>query len=77
MSNERLNLTPHDFRVQNEGSIVVLHPCNDAARSWIDANLYENSDDEPLTWWGGGVVVEHRFVEEILNGISDAGLTVE
>ena len=32
-----------DFTVQNEGSIVLLHPHTDAARSWIDENIGEDN----------------------------------
>ena len=70
MEAERLNMTPYDFRLQDEGTIVILHPCNDAAGDW----LYEHVA-EPQ-WWGGGVVIEHRFVLDILQGIESDGLTV-
>lgn len=63
--------TDFDFEVQNEGTILVLHPLNDAAREWIDEHLYT----EQTQWWGGGIVIEHRYVEDILDGIDGAGLT--
>jgi len=72
MEQERLNMTPHDFRLQDEGTIVILHPCNDAAGDWI----YEHVGwGDEITWWGGGVVIERRYVNDILAGILDAGLT--
>ena len=74
MSDERLNLTEYDFTVQDEGSIFVLHPCNDAARSWIDEHLY-GQPGEPPTWWGGGVVIEHRMIVDVLEGIVADDLT--
>ena len=61
-----------DFTLQDEGTIVILHPCNDAAREWIDEHLYT----EQTTWWGGGIVVEHRYVQDTIDGIGDAGLDV-
>lgn len=66
------NLTEFDFELQNEGSLVILHPLNDAAGEWIDEHLYT----EQTQWWGGGIVIEPRYVEDILDGISDVGLTV-
>jgi hypothetical protein len=76
MEAERLNMTPYDFRLQDEGTIVVLHPCNDAARTWIDDNIYGHPVDLNPQWWGGGIVIEHRFVLDILQGIESDGLTV-
>jgi hypothetical protein len=66
--------TETDFTVGNHGSIFILQPMNDAARSWIDVNLYEG-DDGPQ-WWGGGVVVEHRFIGDIVEGAIAEGLSV-
>lgn len=59
----REGLTEYDFRVQDEGSIVVLHPQNDWARDW----LYEHVVDPQ--WWGGGVVIEPRYLSNLLGGI--------
>lgn len=75
MTDERLNLTEYDFRLQNEGSIFVLHPENDAARGWIEDHLYGDEFSDPQ-WWGGGVVIEHRFVQDIVIGIVNDGLTI-
>ncbi len=69
-------LTDFDFKVQDEGTIVVLHPCNDAARTWIDDNLYLCDGTGPQ-WWGGGVVIEHRCAGDILHGIIEDGLTIQ
>ncbi|MGH2506550.1 MAG: hypothetical protein ACRDHZ_03905 [Ktedonobacteraceae bacterium] len=55
-----------DFTVQNEGSIVLLHPHTDAARSWVDENIGEDNGYQPM--WPT-VVVEHRFIADIVNGI--------
>lgn len=71
---KRLNLTPFDFTVQDEGTTIVLHPCNDAARSWIDDNICLNNDE--VQWWGGGIVIEHRCFNDIAYGIVEDGLTL-
>jgi len=68
----RTGLTEHDFRVQNEGTLVVLHPQNDYARAWIDEHLYGADGDGP-EWWGGGVVIEHRFADDILQALNREG----
>ena len=66
------DFTESDFRVQDEGTLVVLHPQNDHARSWIDDHLYAPDGGEPA-WWGGGVVIEHRFVNDVLQGLLEEG----
>lgn len=72
--NGRLGLTDHDFRVQDEGTIVILHPCNDAAGAWISDHLYDGQETQ---WWGGGIVIERRYVQNILDGITQDGLTIQ
>jgi hypothetical protein len=61
-----------DFELQDEGTVVVLYPRNEAASEWVAEHL---GDD--LTWWVGGVVVEHRFITDIAAALHVDGLTVE
>lgn len=63
-------LTP-DFRARNEGSIWLLFADTDAARCWE----YEYLPRE-ATKWGNATVIECRYVEEVVRGIIDSGLTV-
>jgi hypothetical protein len=61
-----------DFQFENHLSIVRLTPLTQAARDWITAHVaYED-------WqlFGGGIVIEPRYVGDILRGIVDDGLTV-
>ena len=83
MSNDKLNLTENDFEVQYHGSLFVLHPCNDAAREWIDIHVYGTDADggtetveQNVQWWGGGVVIEPRYLPDIIEGIEADGLDV-
>lgn len=62
---ERLGLTPYDFEVTCEGSIYLLRPLNDAAGDWIS----EHIPDDAQTW-AGAVVVEHRYIGAILEGLA-------
>jgi hypothetical protein len=62
----------NDFTLYNHGSIVVLTPMTEAARSWMQDNI----DVENAQMWGKGVVVEPRYVGSILDGLTVDGLTV-
>ncbi len=62
-----------DFTVQNEGSVYILYAETDAAKEWVSDNL-------PLditTWGTNGVVIEHRYIGGIVNGIKSDGLEVQ
>ncbi len=60
-----------DFLLQDEGSIFLLTPLTDAASCWVT----EHVDPDALAW-AGGIVVEHRFIEEIVAGAICDGLQV-
>jgi hypothetical protein len=61
-----------DFVVSNHGSIFLLDPLTDVARAWADEHL---PADHML--FGAAVVVEHRYIADIVAGILDAGLRVK
>jgi hypothetical protein len=60
-----------DFTFSNHGSICILTPVTEAARAWRADHLPEDAQ-----MWGGGVVIEPRYVNDIIDGISEAGLSV-
>jgi hypothetical protein len=60
-----------DFRLINAGTIAVLTPYTAAGKAWVSTHI-----DPDHQQWAGGVVIEHRFVLDILNGIEGDGLTV-
>lgn len=60
-----------DFIVNNHGTLFTLHPLTPAAQEWIEEHLPEDR-----MHWAGGVVIEHRFVQDIVAGIQADGLTV-
>jgi hypothetical protein len=62
--------TKPDFIVENHGSIFLLRPLTAAANSWTEEHIPEDAQ-----WFGGAVVVEHRFIWTILEGIQSDGLT--
>ena len=65
-------MTPHaDFTLHDHGSIAVLVPLSEAGEDWCDDHI----DPEALMW-GGGIVIEPRYVASIIAGINDDGLVV-
>lgn len=61
-----------DFEVQNEGSIFLLRPKSPAAEEWLWENIPSDAQ-----CWGNAVVVEHRYIADIVEGIQADGLVVE
>ena len=60
-----------DFEVENHESIFLLRPLTPAAESWIQEFLPQD-----CTYFGSAVVVEHRFIADIVRGIQNDGLAV-
>ena len=55
------------FKIINEGSIVLFEPLTDAARDWWAGNV----DPDAITM-GQAYVVEHRYAGDIVEGIKAA-----
>lgn len=64
---------PADLRVQDAGSVFLLHPASDAGQDWLDENL---GGDE-VQRLGNAVAVEHRYILDIVDGAKGDGLVVE
>jgi hypothetical protein len=60
-----------DFRCENHGSIFLLYPVSESAKSWIEENLPSDAH-----WFGSALAIEHRYIWPILQGIQNDGLTV-
>jgi hypothetical protein len=60
-----------DLSIQNEGSIFLLRALTDAGRDWIEANIPDDAQ-----YFGGAVVVEHRYIADIAQGAIADGLVV-
>jgi hypothetical protein len=61
-----------DLFVQNEGSIFLLRPVSEAGEQWI----YDNIPDDAQRF-GDAIVVEHRYIRNIVAGAQADGLKVE
>jgi len=60
-----------DFRIQNHGSILLFAPQNTAA----EYHLRENVNQEAL-WFGGALVVEHRYAAGLVAALQSEGFRV-
>ena len=63
-----------DFTVENHGSIFLLQPLTAAAWQWIEDNININAETQ---FWDSAIVVEHRFIHDIVCGIQSDSLAVE
>lgn len=61
-----------DFSLTNHGSIVTLTPTSAAAHEWISEYIPETS----MRWGACSIAVEPRFVDDIVDGINEAGLSL-
>lgn len=60
-----------ELQVADEGSIFLLDAGNEPAAAWLAEHL---PDD--CVRWGSAYVVEHRFVDPIIEGFEADGGTV-
>jgi len=60
-----------DFELQNEGSLCLLRPLTGQAVEWLDEHI-----EQDRQIFGTAVVVEHRYVADIVRGIRADGLEV-
>lgn len=64
--------TASDYRVENHGSLCLVHPISQDAKNWIDEHV-----DPDAQWFGGGLAVEPRYLSALVDGMRDAGLQQE
>lgn len=64
--------TLHGFHVTCEGSIYLIQPLDAHAQLW----LRDNVGLDEAQFFGGALVVEHRYIVDLLDGIFDAGFEV-
>jgi hypothetical protein len=63
-----------DFGVENQGSIFLLKPLTPSATSWIEDHIGQENGYQP---YFPTVVVEHRYIADIVAGIQNDGLVVQ
>jgi hypothetical protein len=62
-----------DFTICDEGSILLLTPHTEPAHDWIHEHIGRSNGYQP---WFPTIVIERRYVSDILDGIDSAGLAV-
>lgn len=62
-----------DARVENHGTIFLVRPLTPLAESWLDSHV----DQEDAQHFGNALVVEHRYVQDLVAGMQADGLKVE
>ena len=60
-----------DFEVSNHGTIFIFTPLTPAAREWVAEFLPQDAQQ-----WAGGVVIEHRYISDVVAGARRDGLEV-
>ena len=61
-----------DFKIYDHGSILIVQPITQAAHEWTEISI-----DPDAQWWGHGFVVEPRYIENLIDGITADGFTLE
>src|SRR6516165_2332295 len=60
------NAMSNDFEITNEGPFVLVQPCTHRAFRWLALHCLQ---DENHTYWGSALVVEHRYIEDLVEAI--------
>ena len=61
-----------DFRITDQGSIILIRPLNEAARQWLDENVIS----EPWQRVDDALCAEARFARDLIIEIEQAGFVV-
>ena len=61
-----------DFEITGGGTVYILTPCTTEAKEWLE----EHVDLDNVQWFGRGIAVEHRYIEDIVEGARGDGLEV-
>jgi len=61
-----------DVTIEDHGSVVMVRPVSDAAKSWVK----EHVQLESWQWLGGAFACDHRMVMDLVDGMVEAGLEV-
>lgn len=54
--------------VENHGTIALVRPLDSTAREWLEEHTLEEAQ-----WFGGALVVEPRYLENLIDGFTADG----
>ena len=60
-----------DLLLHGEGSIYLLRAASRRGQLWVDDNVSTDRQE-----WAGAVVIEHRYIADIVHGAVADGLRV-
>ena len=60
-----------DVHVVNHGSLFAFELLTAASREWVDENVSDEAQ-----FFGGALMVEHRYAQDLAQGMLNAGLAV-
>lgn len=63
--------TMNDFSIDNQGTIFLVQPNNEAAKQWLADNVEDGAQ-----WFSSSLVVEHRYIQDLVAGMREAGFSV-
>lgn len=72
MSKQTTKKKSADFSVANHGSIFILTGLTPECIAWIEERV---GDEETQTWGRNGIVVEPRYIADIVIGLQGNGFT--
>lgn len=73
MNGPRGRQSRFDFIAQDEGSLILLRPMNAAAKQWLIDNV--GTPEDEVQWFGGALVVQPRYLNDLVDGAHADGLT--
>lgn len=59
-----------DITIESAGNVFLVSPLTDAAKCWIKENVTGK-----VIYFGKSIVVEHRYIDDLLQGMQEGGLT--
>lgn len=61
-----------DIRIINQGTVTGMRPLSEEAKQWMDDNVHS----EGWQWLGKTLWVDHRYVDNLIDGMIAGGLSL-
>lgn len=60
-----------DFTIENCASVILLRPLTPVAKQWLTDHMPDDAQ-----YFGDAVAIEPRYLEDVVDGLTNDGLTV-